>query len=84
MEMREDRAGNTVIPVIIMEIQLRDGNSGEIVWTAFHRRQGTDYKKTMHFGTIHTVTDLCRKMAEEIINLWYNKGLKQCDVLPRS
>jgi len=83
MEMREDRGEhNTVNPMLILEIQIRDGRSGEILWTAFHRRQGTDYKKTMHFGTIHTVTGLSRQMAEEIINLWFEKGLKQCDVLP--
>ncbi|MFC1843906.1 hypothetical protein ACFLZ5_03875 [Thermodesulfobacteriota bacterium] len=85
LEMREDRGKHkTVIPVLIMEIQIRDGRSGEILWTTFHRRQGTDYKKTMHFGTIHTVTGLSRQMAEEIINLWFKKGLKQCDVLPQS
>jgi hypothetical protein len=85
MEMREDRGEhNTIIPVLVMELQIRDGRSGEILWTAFHRRQGTDYKKTMHFGTIQTVTGLSSRMTEEIINLWFNKGLKQCDVLPRS
>ena len=85
MEIREDRGEyNSIIPAIIMEIAIRQGRSGEILWTTFHRRQGTDYKKTMHFGTIHTVTGLSRQMAEEIINLWFNKGLKQCDVLPRS
>jgi len=85
MEMREDRGEyDTLIPEIIMEIHIRDGRSGEILWTAFHRRQGFEYKKTMHFGTIHTVTGLSRQMAEEIINLWFNKGLKQCDVLPQS
>ena len=85
MEMREDRAEHgTVDPMLIMDIQIRDGRSGETLWNAFHRRQGTDYKKTMHFGTIHTVTGLSRQMAEEIINLWFNKGLTQCDVSPQS
>lgn len=82
MEMREDRGEhNTLIPVIIMDAQIRDGRSGEVLWTTLHRRQGSDYKKTMHFGTIHSVTGLSSQMAEEIINLWYRKGLKQCDVL---
>ena len=79
-EMREDRAQyQTVNPVIILEIQLRDAVSGETLWTTFHRRQGTDYKKTMHFGTIHTVTGLSRQMAEEILKLWYKKGFAQCN-----
>jgi len=85
LEMREDRGQHgTVNPMLIVDIQIRDGRSGETLWNAFHRRQGTDYKKTMHFGTIHTVTGLSRQMAEEIINLWFNKGLTQCDVSPQS
>jgi len=85
LEIREDRgehdAGN---PMILMEIDIRDGRSGETLWTTLHRRQGTDYKKGMHFGTIHTVTALSRQMAVEIINLWFKKGLKECDILPQS
>jgi hypothetical protein len=85
MEMREDRGEhNTVNPMLVLDIQLRDGRNGETLWTIFHRRQGTDYKKTMHFGTIHTMTGLSRQMAVEIINLLYEKGLVQCNVLPRS
>ncbi len=85
LEAREDQGEHeTVNPVLVMEIQIRDGRSGDILWTAFHRRQGTDYKKTMHFGTIHTVTGLSRQMAMEIINLWFKKGLTQCNVLPQS
>ena len=85
MEMREDRGEHGAnIPLIILEMQIRDGTNGEVLWTTYHRRQGTDYKKTMHFGTIQTVTGLSRQMAEEIINLWLNRGLKQCNVLPQS
>jgi len=83
LELREDRdTHSTVNPVLIMDVQIRDGRSGETLWNVFHRRQGTDYKKTMHFGTIHTITGLSRQMAEEIINLWYEKGLTPCNVSP--
>ena len=85
LEMREDRGEHsTVNPLIIMEIQIRDGKSGETLWKTYHRRQGSDYNKTMHFGTIHTVSGLSRQMAVEIINLWFEKGLTQCNVLPHS
>ena len=85
LEMRENRGEHgTVNPLVVEEIQIRDARSGETLWTTFHRRQGTDYKKTMHFGTIHTVTGLSRQMAEEIINLWFEKGLPQCNVSSRS
>ena len=77
--MREARGDHgSVNPVIVTETEIRDGRSGEVLWTVFHSRQGTDYTKTMHFGTIHTVTGLSRQMAEEIINLWFEKGLSQC------
>lgn len=80
LEMREGRSEHkTVNPQLIMEVELRDPGSGEILWTMFHRRKGTDYKKTMHFGTLHTMTGLCRQMAEEIINLWHEKGFTQCN-----
>ena len=69
----------TVNPRLVVEIQIRDGRSGETLWTAFHRRQGTDYQKTMHFGTIHTISGLSRQVAEEIINLWYEKGFARCN-----
>lgn len=81
LEMREDRGDHgSVNPVIVLEMQIRDGRSGEVLWTTFHRRQGSDYKKTMHFGTVHTITGLSRRMVDEIITLWLKKGLTQCNV----
>lgn len=81
MEMREDRGDHgSVNPLVVMDVQIRDGRSGEVLWTAFHRRQGTDYQKTMHFGTIHTVTGLVRQMTDEILTLWFKKGLRRCNV----
>ncbi len=80
LEMEEGRGEHqTVIPQLAMEVELRDPASGEILWTTFHRRSGSDYKKTMHFGTLHTMTGLSRQMAEEIINLWHEKGFPKCE-----
>ena len=85
LEMREDLDEyGTVNPFLVVEIHILDGRNGETLWTTLHRRQGTDYKKTMHFGTIHTVSGLSRQMAVEIINLWFEKGLPQCNVSFRS
>jgi len=79
LEMREDRGDHgSVNPVLILDLQIRDGDNGEVLWTTYHRRSGSDYNKTMHFGTIHTVTGLSRQMAEEIINLWFEKGFSSC------
>jgi len=85
IEMRENPGlGASVNPVLAVDVLLLDGQSSEPLWGAYHRRQGTDYRTTMHFGTIQTVTGLSRQIAEEIINLWFKKGLPRCDVLPRS
>jgi len=84
MAMRENPAPySTVNPKIIMEIDIRDGRNGEILWTAYHSRNGYEYTKTMHFGTIHSIAGLTRQMILEIINLWFEKGLQQCNVLSR-
>jgi len=85
LEMRENRGEHgSVDPVLAVELQIRDGRSGDSLWTAYHRREGNDYQKAMHFGTIHTIPGLSRQMAVEIINLWQKKGLAQCDASPRS
>lgn len=81
MEMREDPGPySTVIPKIVLELHIRDGRDGETLWTVYHSRQGSDYTKTMHFGTIHSIAGLGQQMAVEIINLLFNKGLAPCSV----
>jgi polysaccharide biosynthesis protein PelC len=84
MEMRENPGENaSVNPALAMDIQILDGSSSIPLWRTYHRRQGTDYRKAMHFGTIHTVTGLSQQVSREIINLWFKEGLTQCDVSPR-
>ncbi len=84
LEMSENRSLHEgVDPTITVDVQIRDGSSGDVLWTTLHRRRGIDYRKVMHFGAIHTVTGLSSQMAIEIINLWFGKGLTQCDVSPR-
>ena len=85
IEMRENPAPHaTVNPVVAVDLLLRNGSNSEPLWGVYHRRQGSDYRTAMHFGTFHTVTGLCHQMAVEIINLWYQKGLPRCDVSLRS
>jgi polysaccharide biosynthesis protein PelC len=84
IEMRENPGEHgTVNPVIALDIQIRDGNSSDSLWSTYHRRQGTDYRKAMHFGRINTVTGLTQQVSREIINLWFKEGLTRCDVSPR-
>jgi polysaccharide biosynthesis protein PelC len=85
MEMRENPGLNASSnPVLAVDVRLLHGESGDLLWGTFHRRQGTDYRTAMHFGTIHTVTGLSRQVALEIINLWYKKGFSRCDISPPS
>jgi hypothetical protein len=84
IEMWEQPAEhNTINPRISVEVEIRDIRNGKILWATLHKREGYYYNKTMHFGTIHSVTGLSRQMAVEIINLWFKKGLSQCDTSPQ-
>jgi hypothetical protein len=84
VEMRENPGVNKSInPVLVIRIDLVDGRTAETLWSTYHRRQGIDYQKVMHFGQIHSVAGLCQQVSAEIITLWLKKGLKQCDVSPR-
>ncbi len=80
-EMREDPLKQGVVnPKLFFEIQLRDGKTGDMLWNVVHRRQGLEYQKTMHFGTIYSMTGLARQMSEEIITLMNEKGFSLCNV----
>ena len=84
IEMRENYSGASgANPVLSLEVHIRDGSNGDIMWRSHHRKEGMDYQKAMHFGTIHTVTGLGQQISREIINLWFKEGLTQCDVSPR-
>jgi hypothetical protein len=81
IEMRDDLLQHSAVnPRLVMEIQIRNGRSGETLWTIFHRRQGSEYQKALHFGTIYSMTGLTQQMAEEIITLMHEKGYYQCNV----
>ncbi|MBE0598780.1 MAG: hypothetical protein IH614_16110 [Desulfuromonadales bacterium] len=83
-EMRENPGEQMgVNPVLAVNLQIRDGKNGDVLWNTYHRRQGADYRTAMHFGTLHTVTGLSQQVAREIINLWFKEGLRQCDVSSR-
>jgi polysaccharide biosynthesis protein PelC len=84
LEMRENPGEHaSVNPVLAVSVRLHEGPTGEGLWSTYHRREGTEYRKAMHFGKIHTVTGLSRQVAREIIQLWIQRGLTPCDVSPR-
>ena len=84
IEMRENPgSGGSVNPVLAMRIDILDGRTAEVLWSIYHRRQGLDYQKVMHFGTINSIAGLTKQVEVEMLNFMITQGLPQCDVLPR-
>jgi len=84
IEMRENKIPNSgTNPVLALRVDILDGQSADILWTVYHRRQGLDYQKVMHFGIINSMAGLVQQVSHEILTLSFKKGLPQCDVLPQ-
>ncbi|MBU4262712.1 MAG: hypothetical protein KKC76_12725 [Proteobacteria bacterium] len=77
-EMEEKMGDNYVNPVLAVTLQVYDAKRGKTMWNTYHRREGTDYRKVMHFGLVNTVTQLSRIISDEIIEEWFAEGMKQC------
>jgi hypothetical protein len=71
---------NSVNPELAFRLQILDAGTAETLWSTYHRRQGVDYQKTMHFGQINSMIRLCQEASREIINLWFEQGLTRCDI----
>ena len=69
-------AGN--IPQLAMQVEMVEAGTGRILLSTFHRRKGDDYRKTMHFGIIHTLSELMAQVSREIAEDWYEKGIQGC------
>ena len=81
VEMKETPGANkTVNPVFSLRVQIIDARTAETLWTTYHRRNGVDYQKAMHFGQINSIAGLCRQVSQEIISLWFEQGLTRCDI----
>jgi hypothetical protein len=84
IDMRENPGENkSVNPVLTVQVDILDGRTADTLWSIYHRRQGLDYQKAMHFGVINSMAGLCKQVVAEIINLTFKKGLAQCDVSSR-
>ncbi|OKY74849.1 MAG: hypothetical protein BM485_11470 [Desulfobulbaceae bacterium DB1] len=77
-EMEEKMGDNFVNPVLSVDMQVYDGKSGKILWTTYHRREGKEFRKVMHFGLVNTVTQLSQIMSDEILEVWAEEGVKKC------
>ena len=77
-EMREEKQGDSVNPIIGINIQMLDAATGKIINSTYHKRDGDHYRMLMHFGKISTVTELSKYMAREIIQALEEKGIHSC------
>jgi len=77
LTMEEDLESHPPRTRLALLIRLYD-RQGTMFWSTYHRRRGEDYRQVLHFGRINTITSLARRMADEIIQLWQEKGLQPC------
>lgn len=68
-----------VNPVLGLQLNVYEGETGRILLSTIHRRQGDDYRTMMHFGLINSVTNLSRRLTQEILTEWKQRGLLPCE-----
>lgn len=78
LEMDEKVTQSGVSPALSFQVRVYDGKSGLLQWSSLYRREGGDYQKVMHFGMVNTVSELGKKMVQEILGVWREKGLLAC------
>jgi hypothetical protein len=79
IEMDENVSSNSTNPTLAVIVRILDADSGRILWVTYHRRDGGQYRKVMHFGVVNTETELVRRVSHEIIESWFTVGgLPQC------
>ncbi len=78
LDMDERREGERMNPRIKLHLKVYNGSDGTLLWATYHGRQGTDYRKLMHFGLSNSVSQLGKKMIKEILTLWEEEGLVAC------
>ncbi len=60
-------------------INVRDINTGKLLWSTYHSRTAEEYRKILHYGRIYTVTGLAKNMIHEILEQWRNNKLGGCE-----
>ena len=76
--MREEKSGDSVNPLIGLNVQILDAATGKIIISTYHKRDGDHYRMLLHFGKINTITELSKYMSREIIEAWVEKGIRSC------
>lgn len=76
--MKEDEGRMNTEPELAVDLQLIDASTGKTILTTYHARTGEEYRKVMHFGLVNTITELCGRVAQEVLEIWKEKGLSKC------
>jgi hypothetical protein len=78
MSLGQQQNVGGVVPYLSMQIDLYAADSGELIAHTYNRRQGDDYQKVLHYGTIHTTSGLISEASREIIYALKEEGLSHC------
>jgi hypothetical protein len=79
IEMDEDVDGGRTNPRLAIIFRILDPETGRVLWVTYHRREGAQYRKIMHFGVVNTITELVRRISHEVVDDWFQVGgLPQC------
>ena len=79
IEMDEEVDAGRTNPRLAVIFRIIDPESGRVLWVTYHRREGAQYRKIMHFGVVNTVTELVRRVSHEVVDNWFQVGgLPQC------
>lgn len=79
LEMSEVDTGAYVNTHITVSVRIHETSTGNLLWSTYHKRNGEEYRNVMHYGRVNTITGLSRRMANEIITKWTEKGMNQCN-----
>jgi polysaccharide biosynthesis protein PelC len=77
-KMSENESGNFMETELTLILKLYDGSSGQLLWTTYHRRRGSEYQQFMHLGRLNSITGLACQMSQEIITNWLKQGMTPC------
>jgi TolB-like protein len=78
VEMAEVPKRQEINPILAVTVRIVNAESGDTLWSTYHRREGEQYRKIMHFGMINNVTGLAHRISDEILARWLRGGLSGC------
>ncbi|MDD5757886.1 MAG: hypothetical protein PHI06_02260 [Desulfobulbaceae bacterium] len=76
--MHEEEGDMETNPLLAVDLKLLPSESNTPMITTYHSRRGEDYRKVMHFGMVNTMTTLAVNVSDEILEIWFAKGVKPC------